>query len=61
MMIRKLPSITYAKTILAPNARFLDVIPYIKSSWQQLHLYYKLKKKKNEFNFTSSSLLLCIG
>jgi AcrR family transcriptional regulator len=43
--------ITYQE-ILAPNARFLDVIPYIKSSWR-ITIYITNWKRKKEFNFTS--------
>jgi AcrR family transcriptional regulator len=51
--------ITYQE-ILAPNARFLDVIPYIKSSWQTITIYITnwKRKKKKEFNFTSLSFTM---
>ncbi|WP_420974028.1 TetR/AcrR family transcriptional regulator [Bacillus thuringiensis] len=49
--------ITYQE-ILAPNARFLDVIPYIKSSWQQLQFILQTGKEKKEFNFTSLSFTM---
>ena len=51
--------ITYQE-ILAPNARFLDVIPYIKSSWQQLQFILQTGKEKKSL-ILPLYLLLCIG
>lgn len=49
--------ITYQE-ILAPNSRFLDVIPYIKNPWQQLRVILQAGKEKREFNFTSLSFTM---
>ncbi|HDR4949098.1 TPA: TetR/AcrR family transcriptional regulator [Bacillus cereus] len=49
--------ITYQE-ILAPNSRFINVIPYIKGSWQQLLFILQAGKEKKEFDFTSLSFTM---